>query len=57
MTSALVTRLSGSKATWRPEWVTGWKATARTAGWAMPKRTIVADLVFVQAPFDGSDQR
>ena len=38
-TSELVSRVSGSNSTCRPEWVTGWKATERTAGWASPYRT------------------
>ena len=36
MTSGLVSRFSGSNSTCRPEWVTGWNATERTAGWSMP---------------------
>jgi len=34
MMSELVSRVSGSNSTCRPEWVTGWNATDRTAGWA-----------------------
>ncbi|CAM4087904.1 hypothetical protein NORO109296_19575 [Nocardiopsis rhodophaea] len=38
ITSELVSRVSGSNSTCRPEWVTGWKETDRTAGWSMPNR-------------------
>ncbi|CAM3554941.1 hypothetical protein NOGI109294_02255 [Nocardiopsis gilva] len=40
ITSELVSRVSGSNSTCRPEWVTGWKETDRTAGWSMPNRMI-----------------
>ncbi len=36
MMSELVSRVSGSKVRCRPEWVTGWNDTDRTAGWARP---------------------
>src|ERR671915_78405 len=56
ITSALVTRLAGSKVTWRPEWVTGWKATPLARRTANAEGTNPADLMFVEAPLDGRHQ-